>query len=126
MQDKSKLDDPSRNMIRAERLRLMPGDEPVPGKEEHIGAILKKLFKSIDKGEEDLKTAMLSEWQALAGSVAAESTRPGRLVNGVLIVFVKNSVWLSEISRYELKGMQQRITARFGRDKIKKIRLTIG
>ncbi len=54
------------------------------------------------------------EWSALVGDLVAKHTRPGRLDQDRLIVFVDSSVWLHELSRYRETEMLTAVRDRFG------------
>ncbi len=69
--------------------------------------------------------ALVNEWPVLVGEQVALHTRPGRIYHGVLHVFVKNSAWLNELSRYGRKEMLANLQRRFGTTRIRQIRLQI-
>lgn len=127
MREKKQRYDKSRREMRRERLRVPDEDlGAIAENDTHISGILKNVFKNIDSGQEDVKSALIQEWDVLAGPVAAKRTKPGRLFNHILTVFTQNSVWVSELSRTELRNMQNRIQERFGSDTIRKVVLRVG
>ena len=64
------------------------------------------------------------EWGALVGESVAKHTRPGRLDQDRLIVFVDNSAWLHERSRYGETEMLSAVRVRFG-DKVRSLVLRL-
>lgn len=126
-QDTKKEYDASRRIMRAERFRVPAVGSEIPApRDTHIAEILKNVFRNIETPEGALRDLLLKEWPALAGPFAAKHTKPGRLSNRVLVVFVKNSVWLRELSGRELKNIEKRVQKRFGSDKISKVVLKVG
>ena len=90
-----------------------------------IGRIVAEVVKTFQREAQPPWTADLTgEWPTLVGTVAAHA-RPGRLVNGELIVYVDSSVWLSELQRYGEKEMLENLQRRFGRELVRRIRLQL-
>ena len=64
---------------------------------EHIGSILKQIFRN-SGWESQLEAALpLLRWQDLVGAKIARQCQPEFLKDGVLQVRVENSVWLSHL-----------------------------
>ena len=64
-------------------------------------------------------------WPTIVGPAIATHTRPGRYLNGELVVFVDSSVWLSEIQRYARKELLTNLQQHLGRDRFKSVQLQI-
>lgn len=62
------------------------------------------------------------EWNTVVGEVLAQNSVPVKVVNGVLYVSVKNSVWRQEISMQKPQILKK-YRERYGMDIIKDIQL---
>jgi hypothetical protein len=65
------------------------------------------------------------EWAAAVGPAVAAHTRPGRLDRDQLVVFVDSSPWLSELQRFAVAELLEKVQARFGRERIRRVRLQL-
>lgn len=116
----------SRWMVERERHRIEDARPPAPDRAEQqvgdvVGAILKRL--GLDAGY-DL-AGMAEAWPALVGEAVARHTRPGQMVGTELVVYVDSSVWLSELSRGGLPLMLSKVQQRFGRNRVRSVRLQL-
>ena len=68
---------------------------------------------------------LLTDWPSLVGAQVANHSRPGRLDQKTLIIFVSNSVWLSELSRTSRPLLLKKLQAEFGSKKIKDLRFQL-
>lgn len=64
-------------------------------------------------------------WKSIVGPQVATHTRPGRIHNNVLVIYVRHSIWLSELQRYGQKTILEKLKKRPGANKIKSIRLQL-
>ena len=88
-------------------------------------AIVPALLRRLGLEKEQWLTELAEEWTVLVGSDVARHARPGRLDHGTLTVFVDNSVWLSELSRYGKEKMLEKLRERFGAKRFKGLRLQL-
>ena len=65
-----------------------------------IDDILPGLMKRLGIEQRHWEVALQEEWESIVGSAVAAHTRPGRLVEGLLTVFVDSAVWLDQLKRY--------------------------
>ena len=65
---------------------------------------------------------LLEKWSTAVGSGIAAHTRPGRLINKELTIFVDSSPWLSELQRCAKKELLNKLQSVYGRDVIQVIR----
>ncbi|NIR13255.1 MAG: DUF721 domain-containing protein, partial [Desulfobacterales bacterium] len=64
---------------------------------EHIGSILKQLFRD-KRWENNIEASLpLLRWQEIVGSQLARQTQPEFLKDGVLQIRVENSAWLNHL-----------------------------
>ncbi len=61
-----------------------------------------------------VQETLLKEWPQLVGEEVARRTRPGMVRDRELTVFVRGSVWYSELKRNGARTIQDRIVARLG------------
>lgn len=64
-------------------------------------------------------------WGGIVGDSVAKHARPGRIEGARLIVFVDNSVWLNELSRYWKSTIVSNLQKKFGSQRIQSITLRI-
>ena len=88
-----------------------------------IGNVLKDVVEKLSQAKKDTK--IFSSWASCAGKKLSRHSRPARLRQGTLEVFVEVSAWFYQANLQKeelLKGLQQKV----GTEKIQKIRFRIG
>ncbi len=90
-----------------------------------LGQVIPQVMKGLGLEDRFWEQELLEEWPKLVGPQVARHTRPGRLERKIFHVFVTNSAWLSELSRYGQKQILENLQKRFGADKIKGIKLQL-
>jgi predicted nucleic acid-binding Zn ribbon protein len=90
-----------------------------------IGKLLGPFLQSIKLDEQVRMGSLMERWEAVLGKGVAAHTRPGRLINKEITVFVDSSVWLSELQRYAHREMLANLQKAFGKDIIQKVRLSL-
>jgi predicted nucleic acid-binding Zn ribbon protein len=108
-----------------EHLRIGPWDQPPEGNLVPLKQVLPDVVRELGIAEAVWQNEIVACWPELMGEQLAAKTRPGRVAHGTLVVFVEHSVWLNELSRYGKKQMLERLQARFGRQRIRSIRLQL-
>lgn len=111
--------------VERERFQLAPGPPPAPYRVQTAGEILPGVMKKIGLEQPLWEQTLLREWESLVGPQVAMHARPGRLDRGILCVYITHSVWLAELRRFGEKAMLQNLQNRFGRAKIKGVRLQL-
>jgi predicted nucleic acid-binding Zn ribbon protein len=92
---------------------------------EHIGSVLKQLFRDRD-WEENIKVSVaLFRWQEIVGLQIASQSQPEFLKDGVLQVRVENSVWLNHL-RFLEEELLQKLNKQLPSLEIKEIRFRQG
>jgi hypothetical protein len=90
-----------------------------------IGRFVGDFLQGLKVRASGAPTGIEDAWPSLVGSAAAVHTRPGRFVKGELVVFVDNSVWLSELQRYSKTDILERIQQRFGKERVQGLRFQL-
>ena len=90
-----------------------------------MNQVLPQVFKEMGLEEELWQMELKEAWPALVGEQLAARTRPGRVERGTLVVFVEHAGWLSELSRYGKREMLARLQERYGRQRIRFLRLEL-
>ena len=90
-----------------------------------IQELLPEVMKSLGLDQRMWEQALLDEWPQIAGPHLARRARPGRLERRTLHVFVSHSAWLSELQRYGQAELLAKLQARFGKDRIERLRLQL-
>lgn len=81
-----------------------------------IAKLVGPLLQSVKLDEQCRMGLIESQWAMMVGKGIATHTRPGRLINKELTIFVDSSPWLSELKRYAQKELLQKIQKTMGRD----------
>jgi hypothetical protein len=90
-----------------------------------ISSMVGSLVSSLKLDEQGRMGILIEKWSSAVGSGIAAHTRPGRLINKELTIFVDNSPWLSELQRCAKKELLAKLQTVFGRDVIQTIRLSM-
>jgi predicted nucleic acid-binding Zn ribbon protein len=113
-------------MVERERLHLASPVPPPPFRESvELGNVLKGLVQRLGIDREDETLRLAQEWSSMVGEDVAAHTRPGRLDKGTLVVFVDNSVWLSELTRHGKHRMLQNVQQRLGNRSVRDLVLRL-
>lgn len=113
-------------MIARERFQLDETQRPPPEDrtqplKDPLRNVIKKLGIQTDVALQDL----LDHWPEVVGPQVAAHSRPGRLENKELMVYVTHPIWLQELQRFHFKTMQSNIQSRAGKSVIRSIRIQI-
>ena len=90
-----------------------------------LGDAVEEFLKSLGLDQQAALGQIEDQWAEAVGPLLAKHTRPGRLTNGDLVVLVDNSAWLSEIRPYAGTDLLGKLQGRFGKDRIRRLRLQI-
>ena len=90
-----------------------------------IGKLIEPFLKSVRLEEQARLGALVEKWGEVVGKGVAGHTRPGRLSNQELTIFVDSSVWLSELQRYAQRELLANLQKTFGKDVVQKVRLQL-
>jgi len=111
--------------VQKERLHVS-GPPPAPRSDAHaIGDLVPNVMRSFGLEARVWESQICSDWTELVGEQVANHTRPGRLDNGCLYIFVSSSAWLSELMRYGKIEIEKKLQQRFGANKIRSIRFQL-
>jgi len=117
---------PGRWQVERERCRI---DKYMPAAESRdapiVGDVIPAVMKRLGLATPHWLAVLTEEWPALVGEDVAAHTRPGRVDGKRLVVFVDNSVWLSELVRYGQRPMLARLQERFGAAKVAAVYLQL-
>lgn len=111
--------------VQKERHRIAGKKPPPEDATQAVGEVIPAVMQGMGLANRLWEHSLAQEWPDLVGAQVAHHTRPGRLDRGMLVVFVSNSAWLNELSRYSQKRMLENLQARFGADKIRNLRLQL-
>jgi predicted nucleic acid-binding Zn ribbon protein len=117
--------DRARWQVHRERFQLEEREPPAPYRVFTPEQVLPSVMKKMGLEQPLWEQMLVREWETLVGHQVARHTRPGRLNRNILHVFVANSVWLAELRRFAEKAMLDNLQQRFGRARIKGIRLQL-
>ena len=92
---------------------------------EHIGSILKQLFRNPEWKDKLKASIPLLRWQEIVGEKIARQSQPESLSNGVLQVKVENSAWLHHF-RFLERDLRQKLNKELPSLEIKELRFRQG
>ena len=92
---------------------------------EPIGTILAKLFDDSHWGRHIKELGTLSRWREIVGPRIAKQAQPESFKDGVLVVAVQNSVWLSHL-RFLTAELQEKLNREIPSSPIKEIHFRLG
>ena len=93
---------------------------------EAIGGVIGKVLKKLGLETRFKESQVATHLKSWVGDSLAKHARPYRVVNKKLVVYVDNSVWLTELSRYYKIWILKRIQTALGKEIIKEIHFKIG
>ena len=104
----------------------MSSDRSIRGKRpEPLGSILAKLFAESHWGEQFHELQALARWREIVGPQIAKQAQPESFKDGILVVRVENSVWLSHL-RFLTAELQEKLNREMASPAIKEIRFRLG
>jgi hypothetical protein len=104
----------SRIEIYKERFQLTDRQLPVNDVSVPVNEVVKNIFDKIDFTGSSIANELQEHWRQLAGKTISKHTRPGFFSGTILIIYVDNTVWLSEVTRYHRQEMFNKLKKRLG------------
>lgn len=102
--------------VRRQRDRIAEPRPPlVTGTAACLSEAVDAVMRRIGMAEQHWSAVLARDWLEVVGPAVARHTRPGRMLAGRLVVYVDNSVWLSELARVHRRRMLSNLQARFGK-----------
>ena len=105
--------DISRIQLQRERFGIPDYSPPAPEPDLSIRGALAGVFRKLDAQLSSPLRLLADKWPEIAGAAAPHS-RPGRLADTVLFVYVDSSAWLAEISRLHAGAILGKVRAASG------------
>jgi predicted nucleic acid-binding Zn ribbon protein len=90
-----------------------------------IAKLIAPLLQSIKLDAQVRMSGLGERWVEAVGQGIAAHTRPGRLLNQELTIYVDSSPWLSELKRYAQRELLANLQKTFGKDTIASLRLQL-
>lgn len=91
-----------------------------------IGEVVEALLKKLGLERRFKESQISFQWRNWVGNSIAAHAKPYRVVNQKLVVYVDNSVWLSELSRHYKTWILKRIQTSLGAGIVKEIIFKVG
>lgn len=117
--------DKTKWMLARERLRLADPIPPHPEPDLSLRSAIAKLFAKLDFQAGSSVHEIQAKWKMIAGETVAAHSRPGRLNENILYVYVDSSVWLTEITRFHSDDILCRIQREIGSSAVKGVRFQV-
>ena len=116
----------SRWQVQRERGRIEHyRPEPPFVEPRHIGDVVGGILDALDYEDVGWVAELATRWHDIAGDTVARHTRPGSVERQCLTVFVDNSAWLSELSRYGQSLLLSNVRTHLGDDRVTSLRLRL-
>ena len=91
-----------------------------------IGAVMDGVLKKLGLDRRFKESQIADQWKVWVGEPIAKHCQPYRVINKKLIVYVYNSVWLTELTRHYKIWILKKIQTVLGKDIIQDIHFKIG
>ena len=111
--------------LERERLRLPDPAPPHPEPDLSLRGAITGLFKNLDGQTGSILQKISAKWKIIAGENVAAHSRPGRLNENILYVYVDSSVWLAEITRFHSDNILRKIQDEIGSGAVKGVRFQV-
>ena len=112
--------------IDRERFHLRVTDVPTPPERcNPVEDVVHKVLGKCGLDGEVWTQQLMGSWVEIVGEQIARNARPGRIDRNTLFVYVTNSAWLSELSRFGKREILQNVQRRFGHSRIRSVRLQL-
>jgi hypothetical protein len=100
--------------LERERCRL-PDPAPPPAEPDlSLRGAITGFFKNLDGQTGSSLHKIFAKWKIIAGENVAAHSRPGRLNENILYVYVDSSTWLAEITRFHSDNILRKIQNEIG------------
>lgn len=96
------------------------GETPRPTSR-HIREILPRILQDIGKVYKDRPDLILAAWPEIIGSKLASMTKAHSFINGILLVFVKNSTLYSLLVQHDRARILKNLRSKFPNTTIKSV-----
>lgn len=124
MQPRHKFDK-SRWMLARERLRLADPVPPGPDPDLSIRDAITNIFKKLECQDISIVQQIQKKWALIAGNHIAAHSRPGKLADHVLYVYVDSSSWLNEMARFHSDDIMQEMKTRIGPGVVRSLKFLV-
>ena len=95
-------------------------------REQVVGVAVEQVLKRLGIEASPWLERLAESWPTIAGVAAAKKCRPGKFRNGILYVYVRNSVDLFNLRRTDLPAIERAVQTFAGEVKVRQVRLMIG
>jgi len=95
-------------------------------REQAVGAAVERVLRRLGVEASPWLERLAEAWPSLAGAAAAAKCRPAKFQNGILYVYVRNSVDLFHLRRTDLPAIERAVKAFAGAVQVRQVRLMIG
>ena len=119
--------DPSDAVLDTRLATHLPVDADAPERRRPatlMGDLMAGALKRLLPPEADWLQNATDHWAEWVGAEVAACSRPGKLANGMFLVYVKGSVRLAELKRHQMQAIDSRVRQRAGK-LVRTIRLVV-
>lgn len=95
-------------------------------REQVVGVVVEHVLRRLGVEASPWLERLSEAWPTLAGEAAAKKCRPGKFQNGILYVYVRNSVDLFNLRRKDLPTIERAVKTFAGDVQVRQVRLMIG
>ncbi len=91
-----------------------------------VGEVLRKILPKLGLEQQVRQSQIVEDWEKIVGATVARHARPVALRDGLLTIAVDNSMWLSELSRYQKPLLLRKVRQHLGAATVKDILFRVG
>jgi len=91
-----------------------------------VGEVMKRLLPKLGLEQQVKQSQLVEDWHKMVGAAVAKHARPVSLRDGLLTISVDNSMWLSELSRYQKPLLLRKVRDHLGKTTVKDILFRVG
>ena len=117
--------DKTRWKVERDRFHLADPAPPRPEPDLSLRPAITRLFIKLDSQTGSSFHRIQAKWRMIADEVVAAHSRPGRLAGNILYVYVDNSSWLAEITRFYSDNILRKIQEEIGSGAVKGLRFQV-
>ena len=111
--------------IDRERFQIEHGYPDCPYPDHDFARMIARRLKDTPVADDIWLKHLEEQWLEVVGKQIVGHARPGPMQGTTLTVYVTSSAWLNELSRFGRNRLLANLQKRFGRDRIRSVRIQL-
>jgi predicted nucleic acid-binding Zn ribbon protein len=88
--------------------------------------VIRNVFEGLSRGREGQEATLFEEWPRWIGKKASLHTKPVRIRDGQLLVYVDHPTWVYELRQQKRDALMKKIDRELGKGVVEKIDFKLG